>query len=331
MTRTTINACIGAAILVLLAGCSTSDSVATAPTVTPSASVEAKAVDAQVAVSSANAVMADLDNFVTSDVFAGAAASVNVTGISLVPAAGDNTPPPTTTPPTTSSGTSGPGSTPTPATGEDHDDKPAGTPPTMPPTGNPCHGDDSHDQLQCVFTNANESSSSTIIFLDNKGVKTAGFVKGVTDTVRTTLIASKKIVSADSTLKESLYRNSQRAVGGFMDPNGTRTTNGVGTGADTSVFKSGTKSRTFAGISADTVVALVFAEHRATNPYPKSGTMIHVVQSNAVENDGNGKIVTTVINRRVVVTYDGSATATITVGTSTCLLHLDTRKVDSCK
>ncbi len=333
MTRRTINLCIGAAITAIVAGCSASDSVATAPRVTASASVEAKAVDAQVAVSTANAVMADLDNFVTSDVFAGAAASVNVTGVSLVPSAGDNTPPPSTpptTPPTTSSGTSSTG-TATPATPENHDAKPAGTPPTMPASGNPCHDDASHSQLQCVFANASESSASTITFLDNKGVKTAGFVRGVTDTVRTTLVASKKVTSPDSTLRESLYRNSQRAVGGFLDPNGTRTTNGAGTGADTSVFKSGIKSRTFAGISADTVIALVFAEHRATNPYPKSGTMIHVVQSTAVEDNGEGKLTTTLISRRVVVTYDGSATATISVGTSTCLLRLDTRKVDSCK
>ena len=332
MTRRTLGSCIGAVMLAAAAACSSADSVATAPTANPSASVDAKAVDAQVAVSTANAVMADLDNFVTSDVFAGAAASVNVSAVSLVPSAGDNAPPPGTpaTPPTTSSPSGSTAGVP-PAQGENHDDKPAGTPPTVPLTGNPCHSDSSHDMLQCAFVNSNETSASTVTFLDDKGVKTVGFVKGVTDTVRTTLVATKKIVAPDTSLIESLYRNSQRAVGGFLVPAGTRTTNGAGTGADTSVFRKGKKSRSFAGISADTVVALVFAEQRATNPYPKSGTMIHVVQSTSVETDSTGKSVTTAINRRVVVTYDGSATATITVGSSTCLLHLDSRKVDSCK
>ena len=329
MTRKNLGSWLGIGAAIMLAGCSASDSVATVPGVSASAAVDAKAVDAQVAVSTANAVMADLDNFVTSDVFAGAAASVNVSNVSLVPSAGENTPPPGT-PPSGTPGSTAPGTTPTPATGESHDDKPAGTPPAMPASGNPCHADESHHQLMCAFANTNETSTSTIAFLDNKGNVTAGFVKGVTDTVRTTLVASKKIVSPDSTLHEAMYRNSHRAVGGFMDPNGTRTTNGAGTGADTSVFKNGSRTRTFAGTSADTVVALVFAEHRHTSPYPRSGTMIHVVQPTAVEDDGNGKLVTTLINRRVVVTYDGSATATITVGASTCLLHLDVRKVDSC-
>jgi hypothetical protein len=298
-----------------LTGCSASDGITNAPAA--SASVSAKVIDADVAVSSANAIMADLDNFVTSDVFGGVAASVNVPAVSLMPLAGDNTPPPTTPP--------------TPSTGENHDDKPAGTPPVTPPTGNPCHNDSVHDLFECTFANANETSSSTVLFLDNKGNKTAGFVPGTTDTVRTTLVASKKIRSADSTLTEVFYRNSQRAVGGFLDPNGTRTTNGAGTGADTSIFKSGKKSRSYAGVSADTIRALVYAEHRALNPYPKGGTMIHVVQSNAREENGDGKVVTTAVDRRVVVTYDGSAIATIQVGTTTCLLHLDTRTVDGCK
>ena len=324
MTRKNLSSWLDVAVAGILAatlaGCSASDSVATSPGVSASATMNAKAVDAQVAVSAANAVMADLDNFVTSDVFAGVAASVNVSSASLVPSAGENTP-----------STGGTPTAPPPATGDNHDNKPAGTPPVMPVSGNPCHDDASHDHLLCVFANTNETAASTITFLDNKGLVTAGFVKGVTDTIRTTLVASKRIISPDSTLRESMYRNSHRAVGGFMDPNGTRTTNGAGTGADTSLFRSGSKSRSFAGTSADTVVALVFAEHRAANPYPKGGTMIHVVQSTAVEDDGSGKLVTTLINRRVVVKYDGSATATLTVGTSTCLLHLDTRKVDGCQ
>jgi hypothetical protein len=315
MTRKTLNVWLGVTAVFCLTACSASDGTSNGPSA--SATVNAKVIDADVAVSSANAIMADLDNFVTSDVFGGVAASVNVAAVSLTPSAGDNAPPPTTPP--------------TPATGENHDGKPAGTPPVVPPTGNPCHNDSAHDAFECIFANANETSSSTVLFLDNKGTKTVGFVPGTTDTVRTTLTASKKITSADGTLTEVFYRNSQRAVGGFLDPNGTRTTNGAGTGADTSTFKSGTKSRSYAGVSADTIRALVYAEHRALNPYPRSGTMIHVVQSNATEENGDGKVVTTAIDRRVVVTYDGSALATIQVGTTTCLLHLDTRKVDGCK
>lgn len=318
MTRRTVGIMLGAVAVVFIAGCSGGEKVA-GPGTTPvaaSGSLSPAVVDNDVAVASATVIMADLDNFAVSDAFGGIAASKNVPVVRL----GDN--PPTTATPT---------ATTPPKSGDDHHgDKPAGTLPTMPATGNPCKSDDTRHELHCSFSDANATSASTVTFVDKKGVKTDGFKVGVTDTVRTTLVSSSKVVSADSSFRGTFYRSSNRAVGGFTDPNGTRTTNGTGIGADTSSFVSAGNSRKYAGVSADTVKALVYAEHRAQNPFPKSGTMIHVVRSSATSVEGQGKTTTTEINRRVVVTYDGSATATVQVGSTTCQLHLDSRKVDSC-
>jgi hypothetical protein len=313
------------AALAAVSACSAGDATAPASqtTVSSSAALNAKTVDNDVAVSSGTAIMANLDNFAATDAFGGIAFSQNVPIVRL----GDN-PPTTTTTSGTTTGTTTTSTSGTP-TVEKTDDKPAGSLPTVPPSGVPCRTD-SNEHLQCAFGNSSSTVSSTVTFVDNKGVVTQGFKAGVTDTVRTTLVASRHVTSADSMFTAAYRMSSSRAVGGFLNPQGDRTTNGVGTGADTSAFVSKGVSRTYAGTSADTIKALVYAEHRSLNPYPKGGTMIHVVQSVATANDGKGKIETVTVNRRVVVTYDGTATAKLQIGATTCQLHLDTRKVDNC-
>jgi hypothetical protein len=307
-----------------VSACSGADSAVAPSQPTSAAAALAPAnVDKDVAAASGTAIVTDLDNFATSDVFGGlAVASVNVPVVRL----SDNTPAPTH-----SDTAHHADSVHVDTVQVSHDDShPAGWVPTIPASGTGCVLD-SGNELHCAFGfGPAANNASTVTFVDAHGVVTKGFVPGVTDTVRTTLDAMRRIASADSSFVGVYYRKSTRAVGGFIDPNGNRTTNGAGTGADTTAFKGKHESRTYAGVSADTIRALVFAEHRRQNPYPKSGTMIRAVQAVATATDDKGATVTTAVNRRVVVTFDGTATATLQVGSTTCQLHLDTRKVDSC-
>ena len=303
MTRSKLVLFTGAVLGLALAGCS-SDSVSAPSAPAANAVLNTQAVNADVAITAASAVMSDLDNFAAGDVLGGIAASRNI--------------------PISASDNPAPSSGDTAHTTEDH---PAGTLPTV--TANSCTVDFVKIETRCDFHGSSNSSSSTITFVDATGHKTDGFKPGVTDTVRTTLVASSQIVSHDSAYTGVFHRNSNRAVGGFLQSQGDRTTNGAGSGADTISFRDGAKTRSYAGVTVDSVKALVFAEHRSVNPYPKSGSMVLVIHTLATGSDGT-TTKSEQVDRRVVATYDGTATATLLVGTMSCQLHLDTRKVDSC-
>jgi hypothetical protein len=79
----------------------------------------------------------------------------------------------------------------------------------------------------------------------------------------------------------------------------------------------------------DTLKAVTFVDERAAHPYPLSGAAIRVVDYTVLSTGKQTE--TTTVHKRVVVTFNGTADVPISLGDYSCILHLDTHKVDGCK
>lgn len=113
-------------------------------------------------------------------------------------------------------------------------------------------------------------------------------------------------------------------MSGFLGAN--RVWNGFGSSADTSSRREELSSRTYTGLSVDTLKAVTFVDAQR---YPLSGEAIRVVDYTVVS---IGKqLETTTVHKRVVVTFNGTADVPISLGDYSCVLHLDMHKVDGCR
>ena len=151
------------------------------------------------------------------------------------------------------------------------------------------------------------------------------FVKGVTESIHF-LLKSDGSESGDNF---SGVSHSQRDVveSGFLGPN--RVYNGFGVSADTSSHKEELVTRKYSGLAVDTLKAVTFVDQRAEHPYPLSGVAIRVVDYTVVSS--GTQLETTTLHKRLVVSFNGSADVPISLGDYSCVLHLDTHKVDACK
>lgn len=135
-------------------------------------------------------------------------------------------------------------------------------------------------------------------------------------------------VTQDTTFSGVVHSSRNITVSGLLGVETTRRWDGFGASADTNTHHDSRSTRHYAGKSVDSVKAVVYPQPRTPGSYPLSGSMIQVINY-TVTSTGKG-IETRSVDRRVVTTYDGSALAKIQSGTVTCVLHLDTHKVDSC-
>ena len=177
----------------------------------------------------------------------------------------------------------------------------------------------------CTKSAEGKSVVKSYQFLDASGNPMEKFVKGTTESihylVRTDVRESKDNYSSVSHSLRNL------TVSGFLGPN--RIWNGFGSSADTSSRQEELSSRKYTGLSVDTLNAVTFVDERAAHPYPLSGVAIRVVDYTVVS---TGKqIEMTTVHKRVVVTFNGTADVPISLGDYSCVLHLDTHKVDGCK
>jgi len=135
-------------------------------------------------------------------------------------------------------------------------------------------------------------------------------------------------VSRDTTYSGVVHHTRNETVSGLLGRETTRRWDGFGASADTNTHHSGTTTRTYAGTALDSLKAVVYPQPRTSASYPLSGTAVHVVRY-LVTSTGRSTERRSV-DRRVVVTYNGTAAAQMQVGTVTCTLHLDTHRVDGC-
>ena len=162
-------------------------------------------------------------------------------------------------------------------------------------------------------------------FLDASGSPMDQFVKGTTEAIHY-LMKTDGVESRDNN-RSAMHSLRDATLSGFLGPN--RIWNGFGSSADTTVHTEDLSTRTYTGLSVDTVKAVTFLDERALHPYPLSGVFVRVVDYKVVS---TGKqLETTTVHKRAVVTFNGTADVPISLGDYSCVLHLDTHKVDSCK
>ena len=177
----------------------------------------------------------------------------------------------------------------------------------------------------CVKSGEGQSVVKSYQFLDASGKPMEKFVKGVTEAIH---FLVKKDASEASDSASSVSHSLRDVVeSGFLGPN--RIYNGFGSSADTSSRKENLSTRKYAGSSVDSLKAVTFVDERAQHPYPLSGVAIRVVDYSVVST--GEQLETTTVHKRVVVTFNGTADVPISLGDYSCVLHLDTHKVDGCK
>jgi len=208
-------------------------------------------------------------------------------------------------------------------------DAPSSPPPSEPkptpaPTAESCSFNADALLYTCVKSAEGRSVVKSYQFRDAAGNAMEKFVRGTTESIHYLLKADDSEAKDNYTSVSHSLRDV--TLSGFLGPN--RIWNGFGSSADTNSHTEDLSRRKYTGLSVDTVKAVTFVDERATHPYPLSGTAIRVVDY-AVVSTGKQVEITTV-HKRVVVTFNGTAAVPISLGDYTCVLHLDTHKVDGC-
>jgi hypothetical protein len=187
----------------------------------------------------------------------------------------------------------------------------------------------SYNAAAFIYTCSTSVEGKTVVksyqFLDASANPMSSFVRGTTEAIHYLLKTDASVVRANGGEVNHSLRD--WTVSGFLGPN--RIWNGFGSSADTSSRSEELSSRSYTGLSVDTLKAVTFVDQRAVHPYPLSGIVVRVVDYKVVS---TGKQVeTTTVHKRVVVTFNGTADVPISLGDYSCVLHLDTHKVDACR
>ena len=177
----------------------------------------------------------------------------------------------------------------------------------------------------CVKSGEGQSVVKSYQFLDASGKPMEKFVKGVTEAIH--FLVKRNASEAKDNYSSVSHSLRDVVESGFLGPN--RIYNGFGSSADTNSRKENLSTRTYTGSSVDTLTAVTFVDERAQHPYPLSGVAIRVVDYTAVST--GEQLETRSVHKRVVVTFNGTADVPISLGDYSCVLHLDTHKVDACK
>lgn len=302
------------------------------------------AINSDIATSAGSAIASDLEELVATQVAALGSFAVFAPS---APAFGDGTPAPapqpehqdsvpaTSPPPQPEHRDSTPTSEPqhtdsTPPTSEptpEHHDSASApsTPAPAPAASESCSFDAASLFYSCVRVGDNKKVVKSYQFLDGAGKPMERFVKGVTDAIHF-LVKSDGAESGDNFSGVS-YSQRDIVESGFLGPN--RVYNGFGASADTSSHKEALVSRKYSGVAVDTLKAVTFVDQRNEHPYPLSGVAIRVVDYSVVSS--GTQLETTTVHKRLVVTFNGTADVSLSLGDYSCVLHLDTHKVDGCK
>lgn len=124
------------------------------------------------------------------------------------------------------------------------------------------------------------------------------------------------------------HQRGNETASGLIGAETVRTWDGVTVSADTNTHKDAAGTRQYAGVRIDSMIAVTWAQPRAPGAFPLSGRMVQA--ANYMVTSTGSQTETRSVSRRSVVTYNGTADATLQIGAVSCTLHLDTRKVDSC-
>ncbi len=109
------------------------------------------------------------------------------------------------------------------------------------------------------------------------------------------------------------------------------TNNGHGTQKDTVIYSDSLGTKTYAVNNDVRVTNVVRKAPEPQNPWPASGTITITLQGSMTYVPKAGATVTKSVAGVSVVTFNGTQTASLSVGGKTCDLDLLTRKVSNCK
>jgi hypothetical protein len=120
----------------------------------------------------------------------------------------------------------------------------------------------------------------------------------------------------------------QRAmmVTGLTGSETERTWNGTGSRDDSAHVTGRNVVRTTRFLSEDVIKDVVYKLPRTDFPFPQSGTITNDVSVNATTPNGTDATNRSG-SRHVVITFNGTRTASVMIGTTACSLDLVTRKV----
>src|SRR3954464_6037997 len=127
-----------------------------------------------------------------------------------------------------------------------------------------------------------------------------------------------------------IHRTRNATVNGLISLKPQRNWNGSGTGADTVSHIGLDGIRSLAGTSTETVTNVLMPGKDAVSQVPLSGSIAVAVDYTASLQSATGAV-TKEVKRSVVVTFNGTTSASLQIGTLNCVLHLDTHSVDSCQ
>jgi hypothetical protein len=347
--------------LMLASGCSGDNPTApAAPSDLSGASIPlASAIKSDIAASAGNAIATDLESLIANQ--AAAVGSFAILSVPFTPSRDDQ--PPASTPPATGQPNCTAASQPgyflcvkEPGPGDNlkctwseekklylcvkrEEPAPSNPPPSNPPASGgdqPNPAPQSPRAEECAFNAATlfygcikseegKSVRKYYQFLDASGKPMEKFIRGTTESIHYLLNTDASEVNDNG----SSVNHSRRdlTVSGFLGAN--RIWNGFGSSADTSVRREELSARKYTGLSVDTLKAVTFVDERAAHPYPLSGAAIRVVDYTVLSTGKQTE--TTTVHKRVVVTFNGTADVPISLGDYSCILHLDTHKVDGCK
>lgn len=128
----------------------------------------------------------------------------------------------------------------------------------------------------------------------------------------------------------SVHRTGDLTVSGLISQAPHRIWNGTGSGNDQISHIGLDGVRTLAGTSTLTVTNVTMPDKNAASQIPLSGSIKLDVQYTASLQGASGAA-TKQVNTSVTVTFDGTNTPALQIGSLHCLLHLDTHSVDSCQ
>lgn len=136
--------------------------------------------------------------------------------------------------------------------------------------------------------------------------------------------------SKDLVWNASIHRTGDLTVSGLISHAPQRIWNGTGSGNDqiSHIGLDGVRSLT--GTSTLTVTNVTMPGKDAASQIPLSGSIRLDVQYTA-SLQGAGGNASKEVNTSVTVTFDGTNTPALQIGTLHCLLHLDAHSVDSCQ
>ncbi|HEX2717369.1 MAG TPA: hypothetical protein VHM67_06780 [Gemmatimonadaceae bacterium] len=123
-----------------------------------------------------------------------------------------------------------------------------------------------------------------------------------------------------------LNQSRNTTISGLAGAETERIWNGTGTRADSMLTTENGVTRLVRIGSVDRISGLRFAVPRSTNPFPLRGTITHDVTVTTVTSNANGAQSRTA-TRHVEITFDGTRTAQMRIGTQLCTLDLQTRAV----